>query len=89
MISGYIDRIEEDLAVILTEDEEYQINYPAALLPDNVGEGDYITIDIFYDEEKTNEKIERDDKHMVLCGHTEFFFKICRVYIILVQCHRI
>ena len=53
MISGYIDRIEEDLAVILTEDEEYQINYPAALLPDNVGEGDYITIDIFYDEEKT------------------------------------
>lgn len=53
MISGYIDRIEEDLAVILTEDEEYQINYPAALLPDNVGEGDYITIEIFYDEEKT------------------------------------
>ena len=53
MISGYIVRIEEDLAVILTEDEEYQINYPAALLPDNVGEGDYITIDIFYDEEKT------------------------------------
>lgn len=53
MISGYIDRIEENLAVILTEDEEYQINYPAALLPDNVGEGDYITIDIFYDEEKT------------------------------------
>ena len=53
MISGYIDRIEEDLAVILTEDKEYQINYPAALLPDNVGEGDYITIDIFYDEEKT------------------------------------
>ena len=53
MISGYIDRIEENLAVILTEDEEYQINYPAALLPDNVGEGDYITIEIFYDEEKT------------------------------------
>ena len=53
MISGYIDRIEEDMAVILTEDEEYQINYPAALLPDNVGEGDYITIEIFYDEEKT------------------------------------
>ena len=53
MISGYIDRIEEDLAVILTEDEEYQINYPAALLPDNVGEGDDITIDNFYDEEKT------------------------------------
>ena len=53
MISGYIDRIEENLAVILTEDEEYQINDPAALLPDNVGEGDYITIDIFYDEEKT------------------------------------
>ena len=57
MISGYIDRIEEDLAVILTEDEEYQINYPAALLPDNVGEGDYITIDIFYDEEKTKAAI--------------------------------
>lgn len=23
------------------------------------------------EDEKTNEKIERDDKHMVLCGHTE------------------
>ena len=52
MISGYIDRIEEGIAVILLNDGDYQLNYPAELLPENLGEGDYINLSIEKDEEK-------------------------------------
>ncbi len=52
MISGYIDRIEEGVAVILLQDGDYQLNYPAELLPDNLGEGDYIKLSMEKDEEK-------------------------------------
>ncbi|MDD3114947.1 MAG: DUF3006 domain-containing protein [Anaerovibrio sp.] len=51
MLSGYIDRIEEGLAVILLQDGAYQLNFPAELLPDGLGEGDYITLDMAKDEE--------------------------------------
>ncbi len=54
MITGYIDRIEDDMAVImLGEDEDYQIEIPSSMLPDNLHEGIYIKLDISYDEEKT------------------------------------
>lgn len=52
MISGYIDRIEEGIAVILLNDGDYQLNYPAELLSENLGEGDYINLSIEKDEEK-------------------------------------
>lgn len=52
MISGYIDRIEEGIAVILLNYGDYQLNYPAELLPENLGEGDYINLSIEKDEEK-------------------------------------
>ena len=54
MITGYIDRIEDDMAVImLGEDEDYQIEIPSSTLPDNLHEGIYIKLDISCDEEKT------------------------------------
>ena len=52
MIAGYIDRIEEDVAVILLNDGEYQLNFPAELLPEDMGEGDYISLSLSQDEEK-------------------------------------
>ena len=52
MIAGYIDRIEEDVAVILLNDGEYQLNFPAELLPEDMGEGDYINLSLSQDEEK-------------------------------------
>ena len=67
IISVYLDRI-EDLedgtadAVLLLDDgeDEYsaQIVIPANLLPDDVSEGDYLTIKISYDEEKTKAALE-------------------------------
>ena len=52
MIAGYIDRIEEDVAVILLNDGGYQLNFPAELLPEDMGEGDYINLSLSQDEEK-------------------------------------
>lgn len=51
-ITGYIDRIEENVAVILLQDGDYQLNFPAELLPEEMGEGDYINIALQQDEEK-------------------------------------
>ena len=53
MISAVIDRFEGDKAVLLLGDEEKQVNFPAKFLPEEVTEGDYIKIDISYDEEAT------------------------------------
>ena len=50
MIKAYIDRIEEDKAVMLLGDEYRRLNFPVALLPKNLGEGDYVTIEIKRDE---------------------------------------
>lgn len=52
MIAGYIDRIEDDVAVILLNDGDYQLNFPAELLPEDMGEGDYISLSLSQDEEK-------------------------------------
>ena len=52
MIAGYIDRIEEDVAVIILNDGDYQLNFPAELLPEDMGEGDYINLSLSQDEEK-------------------------------------
>ena len=52
MIAGYIDRIEEDVAVILLNDGDYQLNFPAELLSEDMGEGDYINLSLSQDEEK-------------------------------------
>ena len=58
MISGYIDRIEEGIAVILLNDGDYQLNYPAELLPEDLGEGDYIVLSMEKDAKKQDEMLQ-------------------------------
>ena len=62
-ISLYLDRIEEleddtKEAVLLLDDEEEgdleEIFLPESFLPENVSEGDYLTMKIYLDEEKTS-----------------------------------
>ena len=57
MIEGYIDRIEEDKAVILLGDDYKTISFPMKYLPDGLGSGDYVTIDI----QKAADKEDEDD----------------------------
>lgn len=58
MICAVIDRFEEDKAVLLASDEEIKINFPRILLDKNLKEGDYITIDVKYDNEATQKAKE-------------------------------
>lgn len=59
MISAYFDRIEEDLAVILLgENEDYQIEIPSNLLPEDLAEGSYINIEISIDKKKTQDALK-------------------------------
>ena len=65
-ISVYLDRIEEleddsALAVFLLEEEEDELRefvLPADLLPEGASEGEYLTIKIFRDEDKTAEALD-------------------------------
>lgn len=66
-ISVYLDRIEEledntAEAVLLIDEgeEEYsgELILPANLLPEDVNEGDYLTIKICRDEDKTNAALD-------------------------------
>ena len=58
MICAVIDRFEEDKAVLLAGDEEIKIKFPRILLDKNLKEGDYITIDVKYDNEATQKAKE-------------------------------
>jgi hypothetical protein len=59
MISAYIDRFEEDQAVLLLGEDMKQVDFPRSYFPDDLHEGDYITIDIQFDKE-TTEKAEAE-----------------------------
>ena len=53
MISAYIDRFEEEYAVILLGDDFLSADFPRAYLPEDVNEGDYIKIHIERDTAAT------------------------------------
>ena len=59
MISAYIDRYEGEMAVLLLGESMKKVNFPREFLPDDVDEGDYITLDIALDEE-ANKKAEEE-----------------------------
>ena len=54
-ISAVIDRFEEDKAVLLLEDAAAQAVFPLICLPREAKEGDYLTIMVAVDEERTRE----------------------------------
>ena len=53
MISAYLDRFEGDKAVLYLGDEMQKLNFPRAYLSSSLQEGDYLTLEIRYDKEKT------------------------------------
>lgn len=52
-MQAVIDRFEENKAVLLLGDEEIKVIFPKQYLPDGVKEGDYLQIDLAYDEAAT------------------------------------
>ena len=55
-----LDRVEEDIAVLLMRDDEsIKIDIPLSLLPPNSKEGDILDINIDKDEKETEDTKER------------------------------
>ena len=50
-MKAVVDRIEDNVAVVLFSDAEIQVNIPTQLLPENTSEGSWLKIDIMLDEE--------------------------------------
>ena len=57
MISAVIDRFEEDKVVLLVGEDEQKVVFPKNLLDENLKEGDYLSIDIIYDEVATKKAV--------------------------------
>ena len=57
MISAVIDRFEEDKVVLLVGEDEQKVVFPKNLLDENFKEGDYLSIDIKYDEVATKKAV--------------------------------
>ena len=57
MISAVIDRFEEDKLVLLVGEDEQKVVFPKNLLDENLKEGDYLSIDIKYDEVATKKAV--------------------------------
>lgn len=57
MISAVIDRFEEDKVVLLVGEDEQKVVFPKNLLDENLKEGDYLSIDIKYDEVTTKKAV--------------------------------
>ena len=52
-VTAYIDRFEEDYAVLLVGEQEAPVNWPRHLLPSDVVEGDYLKLTLAYDAAQT------------------------------------
>ena len=57
MISAVIDRFVEDKVVLLVGEDEQKVVFPKNLLDENLKEGDYLSIDIKYDEVATKKAV--------------------------------
>ena len=57
MISAVIDRFEEDKVVLLVGEDEQKVVFPKNLLDENLKEGDYLSIDIKYEEVDTKKAV--------------------------------
>lgn len=57
MISAVIDRFEENKVVLLVGEDEQKVVFPKNLLDENLKEGDYLSIDIKYDEVATKKAV--------------------------------
>ncbi len=54
-VSAYIDRYEEEYAVLLVGEDEEKVNFPRRYLPEDAGEGDYLSLDILFDAAATEQ----------------------------------
>ncbi len=57
-IMAVVDRFEDEKAVLLIGENERQVVFPTADLPEGLSEGDYLRMDISYDENATKKALD-------------------------------
>lgn len=60
MMKAVIDRIENDMAVLLLGDEETSLDVPLQYLPEGVQEGTWLRVDFKIDEHTTRERFRQN-----------------------------
>ncbi len=63
-MQAVVDRIVDDVAVLLFEDRQIQLHVPLALLPDGVSEGSWLRVDFVLDKARTAE-MERKNRNLL------------------------
>ena len=59
-MKAVIDRIEENIAVILFEEQKLQIDVPVELLPSNIKEGTWLNVNFTVDDDFTAEMYRKN-----------------------------
>ena len=59
-MKAVVDRIENNVAVVLFEDKGLELNIPMELLPKNTMEGTWLNIGISIDQETTNDMYQKN-----------------------------
>lgn len=59
-MKAVIDRIVENLAVIIFEEQKKEINVPVELLPKNIKEGTWLNVNFTIDDDFTAEMYRRN-----------------------------
>ncbi len=57
-MQAVVDRISENIAVLLLGDEETEVHMPVHLLPENIKEGTWLQIEFSIDENLTSKRTE-------------------------------
>ncbi len=60
MMKAVIDRIENQIAVVLLGEEEIQIDVPLSQLPEGVAEGTWMRLQFLIDEHTSREQYNRN-----------------------------
>ncbi len=59
-MKGVVDRIVDNIAVVIIEDQGVELNVPIEQLPEGTIEGTWLTIDFSIDEEQTSGMYEKN-----------------------------
>ena len=59
-MKAVVDRIENNIAVVLFEDKGIELNIPMELLPENTNEGTWLNVDFSIDQDTSSDMYRKN-----------------------------
>ena len=59
-MKAVVDRIENNIAVVLFEDKGIELNIPIELLPENTKEGTWLNVELSIDQDTTSDMYRKN-----------------------------